>query len=173
MEDDGRELEVPAPRRIGDDILDVDQPDHVVQGAAVDRHAGVIGFVEGLQQAIQVALNLDGNNVGPRHHDIVGGDMPLLQQVGQHDALFIADRRGGGLFRLAFADLLDDLFDRLAQGAFAVTAAQAVAQRPPQGTPPTGAGALAVGAAGPCAAQAAAHVGAVSWRGGGSADSWP
>jgi hypothetical protein len=84
----GRALVVAADLRPGDDVrhqvLDVDHADRIVEGLAVDRHARMAGGLEGADEVGQRNRDVDGIDVGPRHHDIVDPRLAETQDVAQH-----------------------------------------------------------------------------------------
>jgi len=76
----------------------------------------------GLDQAhdlVERHVGSDGHDIDPRHHDVGHGLVAQLQDVGEQNPLILADRR------VALGRLLDQLFDRLADGLVLLPAPQA------------------------------------------------
>ena len=81
---------------IGHQVLDVDEADRVVERLAEYRHARMARLAEFDQEVADGDADVDGIDVGARHHDIVDADLAQPEDVGQHRPFF--GREGGGNF---------------------------------------------------------------------------
>src|SRR5262249_15773376 len=106
-------------------ILDVNQPQHVVEGVAINRKARMPLLDQQLNEAIHPDADACGYDVGAGHHDVVGGAAAQLQDIEKQKPFLCRNRLLG--FALA---LLDELFDRFAQARL-----PAASQQPMQPIP--------------------------------------
>ena len=94
----------------GQDVLDVDDADHVVEGFAIDRKPAVPLLGDAGDQVAGVDVDVEGHDVGSRHHGIDRGAVPQLENVGQQHPLTGVEGTFGA------AVLLDQFLDGVAQG---------------------------------------------------------
>ena len=73
----------------------MDEADRIVEGLAKDRHARMAGLEEARQQLAEADVDLDGLDVGARHHDVVDAHIAQAQDVGEHRPLFRREAGGG------------------------------------------------------------------------------
>ena len=115
---------------VGQHVLDVDHADHVVERFAIDRVARMRLGLDQPHHLVERRVGGDADDVDPRHHDVAHRLVAQLQDVGEQDALVLADRR------IALGRLLDQLLDRLADRLVLLAAAQPAqdgAQQPAMG----------------------------------------
>ena len=68
----------------GEDILDVDHPDHIIERLAVDRHARMAMFGEGRDHLLPANRRIDRDDLPARHRDVIGIVLGEVEQVAQH-----------------------------------------------------------------------------------------
>ncbi len=93
----------------GDHVADVHHPDGIIEGVVVDDEARMGGVLEHLQEVAERNVLLHGDDVGPRHHDIVDPAFAQAQDVLEHPAFF---RREAGFRALALEQHLQVRSDR-------------------------------------------------------------
>ena len=81
----------PAVGDIGEEILHVDHADDVVEGLAIDREPRMTLFDEEPHCVVERGVELEADDVDPLHHDVAGGDLVKLQDVGEERALVRVD----------------------------------------------------------------------------------
>ena len=106
----------------------MDEPQRIVEGTLEHRQATVALLLDQLEQLFKARVLLDSHDVRARHHDVIGGQVAQLDDVGQQDLLMRPEGYTGLALILAFLDLLDQFGDRLAQGGIAVARTQKVLQ---------------------------------------------
>ena len=109
-----RQLGLAAFGDRGQDILDVDEADHVVERFAIDRDARMALLDHAFDDLGERRLDIERHDVDARHHDVGGGAVVALEDVADQHPLMRAERIGTVGRRL-----FDHLVDGLAQ-AFAV-----------------------------------------------------
>ena len=75
-------------RQEGEYVLDVDHADHVVELAAIDRHARMAVLRESLDQFVPACIGGHGHDFAARNRDVVGIVLAEMQQVAQHLAFY-------------------------------------------------------------------------------------
>ena len=88
---------------VGDDVADVDHAARVVERIAIDRHARMARFLELVQQFAERDVDVDGLDVGARHHDVLDAQFAQPEDVVEHRAFF---GREGPLVRARAAQAL-------------------------------------------------------------------
>ena len=68
----------------GDHVADMDHPDRIIEGVVVDHEARMGGVLEHLQEIAERNVLLHGDDVGPRHHDVVDPALAQAQDVLEH-----------------------------------------------------------------------------------------
>ena len=109
---DGLDARIVFPT--SEQILDVDHSDHVVQSPAIYRQPRMTAPVHKLRHLRQGSLDVHGDNVRARHHDVFDRDVPDAQNVAEQ-------RQFLGILVRVF--LLDQFLDRVANAVPAVSAA--------------------------------------------------
>src|SRR5690606_626138 len=101
----------------GEDVLDVDHPDDLVERFAVDREAAVPRLCEERDNILKRRAFLDRDDVGPRDGDVVDRLFAEMKEVTEHLALDrrkVADNAAAAALGPFFLGLVDDVFDLLA-----------------------------------------------------------
>ena len=70
--------------QIGEDILDVNHPDHPVQRFAIDRHPAVAMFGKQGHQFVPLRTGGHGNDLAARDRHIIGVMLAEMQEIAQH-----------------------------------------------------------------------------------------
>jgi hypothetical protein len=142
-------LAVPPERQ---QILDVDEADHVVERVAVDEQAGVAGVAHGRHDLVEPGADLDRANICSRDHDVVDPQLPEAQGIEQELTLVGRELLGATPGIL----LLEQVLERLAQAAGIALAGGELAQSAQQALEHRGAG---VGLAGQLPHRTASEAG--------------
>ena len=82
-----------ARTTVGDQILDVHHPDHVVELLAIDRQAGMVFPLHRRQRLVETDRHRHRHDVGARHHHVVRGGAAQAQHVGDQNALLTVQLR--------------------------------------------------------------------------------
>ncbi len=113
----------------GEQVADMDHADDVIERLAVDRHSRVPLALEQAGELVEIQRGGGGDDVGARHHHVIGRGAAQAQHVADERALLRVER-GRGLVPVAGGFLgagLDQLLEALAQ-AFVVALADHPAQ---------------------------------------------
>lgn len=128
-----------AGRKVGEDILDVDHPDHIIQPLTVNGHPRMAMFGEHRDQFIPRNRRIHRNDLAARHGDIIGIMFGKMQQIAQHlpfersQIAFLAGFGWRGCAKAVFVlVLVNRFFELFAQGTRAFTQPQSFADRRPQ-----------------------------------------
>src|SRR5690606_26349068 len=102
-----------APAASSQHVLDVYHTGNVVEGAAIDRHTAMAAFRDGFQYPVEISIQGEGDDVGARHHHVIGRQMAQLQDIAEQRPLVATD--GHRFLIVGILDLADDLFQGIAQ----------------------------------------------------------
>ena len=91
----------------------MDHAHNVIQLLGVDRQAGVAVVADHLDRLGQRDIRAHGNDVGARHHDVVGHGFPQAQYVGDQRP-FVSVEAGLFIRVLAGRGFLHQVGDRIA-----------------------------------------------------------
>ena len=95
-----------------EDVLDVDDPDRIVERLAINRQAAVFGLDEAGDDLIEGGVDLDGLDIGPRGHHVADVEPGELAGV---PSQLIGGRRLRGVERIVLAKGPKDLAQHAAQ----------------------------------------------------------
>ena len=101
--------------RIGHHVLDMQHADNIVERVAIDRHAAVALLHHLLGRLLERRVLGQRHDIGARHHNLGGGELVQLEDVGEEPPLVRID----GLFLLMFLDQLLELLAQVALGRVA------------------------------------------------------
>lgn len=87
-----------------EEIFGIDDTDHVLRTALIDGHAGVLVFVEGTKEVVEVGLDGGSGDGTAGSHDFAGGEFAEVEEAG--DCAFL-----GILEKAVFARGADDELD--------------------------------------------------------------
>ena len=121
------------PADIGKNVLDVDHADDVVELLAIDRQAGVAVVADQLDRLVQGHVGAHGDDVGARHHDVVGGGFAQPQDVGDQQPLVPVEFRRLPRKLLGVGGFLHQFGDGFAQRVFGLLAPQQIAEPAQEG----------------------------------------
>ena len=69
---------------IGEHVLDVDHPDHIVQLVAIDRHARMAVIREDRDHLVPAGIGADRHDLAPRHGNVVRVVLAEMEEIAQH-----------------------------------------------------------------------------------------
>jgi len=78
-----------AERQLGDDAADVQQTHDVVDAFTVDRHAGVHGLRQLVDDIAPFIVQVDTDDVSSRHHDVIDRGLFQVEDVDQHALVIV------------------------------------------------------------------------------------
>ena len=125
-----------APGEVGENILDKDHADHVVERFVVNREPAVSVFRKGFDHLVPARRGGDGDDLAARNGYVVGIVLAEVQEIPEH--LQLKRRKvaiGRGNFPCIFHMLVDDFFQLRAERLVGFLAIEEASDNTPQRAP--------------------------------------
>jgi len=88
-------VEVRFLGRQAEHLAQVQEAHHLIEGIAVDQHAGVGAAVQVLDDLVPVIVQIDARHLVARHHDVLDGDVLQFEDAEQHGLMALGDHHPG------------------------------------------------------------------------------